>query len=53
MNGHPDNVEELLSLRQIWRSKSEGWLPDCIISRGRVIPDDEASDMTKAGLEQR
>ena len=53
MNGHPDKVEELSSLGQIWRLNSEGGTPDSIISEGRVIPDDEASDMTKAGLKQR
>lgn len=43
-NGYPNKVEELSSLGQIWRLKSEGGMPDCIILEGRAIPDDEASD---------
>ena len=38
-----DKVKELASLGQIWRLKSEGGIPDCIISEGRAVPDDEAS----------
>ena len=50
MNGCPDKVAELAALGQVQSLKSEGWQT---ISEDRTVPNDEASDMVRGGLEQR